>query len=302
LPRGRAVIIKPEEYEFYGGDITLLFDPSRHSYSLIRDGREIEIPSVSKVCKIIDKSNALIPWTAKVVTEKLLNSLASVDFPISESELVKLIISAKSAHKEHLEDAGNIGKQAHQWIEELIKFRLDSSIDWISDYPSDESVKSCCEAAINWMEKHNVQWVCTERKIYSREYEYAGTLDGIAYCDSCENKACCPESFTRRLSLIDWKSSNYLYPEYLYQTAAYQRAFSEETGEIIEDRWIVQLPKDKGGFNAWHMTEGYEEDFKIFTHCLALTKGVESVNLRLKENKGWIKKLKSLAVKEKNVS
>jgi hypothetical protein len=276
-----------EKYFFYNGTEELSFDPVKHVY--VKDG--CEIPSVTKIVKIIDKSNALIPWAAKVVIEKLTNSLASVQFPIDAPELFEKILAAKSAHKDHLDSAGDIGKKAHDLIEKYIKHRL-SPASLMPELSGDEQVDSCFLAMIGWEREHSVLWISTEKKIYSREYNYAGTLDGLAYCDSCQNKSCCPESFERRLSLIDWKSSNYLYPEYMYQTAAYVRAIVEEfPDQIITDRWIVQLGKEDGRFNPWHIGMEYQaEDFDIFRWCLYLTRAIEGVKIRLKSNKKSKKK------------
>ena len=291
-----SVIVKKgltESYSFYGGEVELQFDPEEHIYYLIKGEELLPVDGVTTVVHIIDKSNVLLPWACKMMAEKL---ITSVHFPITEEELTKLILASKSAHREKLEKAGDIGKIAHRWIEEYIKFHLRSDIDWISDKPEGQA-GNCCDAALSWMKIHNVRWRCTERKIYSREWNYAGTLDGIALVDSCDDPRCCPESFRDRLSLIDWKSSNYLYNEFLFQTAAYQRAYEEETGEKIEDRWIVQLGKTDGEFNAWHMTKGIEEDFHAFTYCLHLTRAVKSVTVRMKIRKDELKKLMKDRVK-----
>ena len=64
--------------------------------------------------------------------------------------------------------------------------------------------------------------------------------------------------FKYRLSLSDCKTSNSLRVEYLLQIAAYQHAYQEETGENIEDRWVIRLGKDDATeFDPWH-TEGDE--------------------------------------------
>ena len=46
---------------------------------------------------------------------------------------------------------------------------------------TDDRAKSCVKAALTWMRSHNVKWLKTEEKIYSKEYDYAGTfMDGLA--------------------------------------------------------------------------------------------------------------------------
>jgi hypothetical protein len=147
------------------------------------------------------------------------------------------------------------------------------------------------------MSAHHVRWIETESKIYSREHDYAGTMDGLATCDSCDDCSCCPVVFKDRLSLIDWKSSNHLKIEYLFQTASYKHAKMEEHPEMkILDTWILRLGKSEeeaGKFEPWHMTpDEYEDDFKGFLACLVLTRLVDSVEERMSSQKKTIRAVK----------
>src|ERR1022692_2948107 len=84
---------------------------------------------------------------------------------------------------------------------------------------TDERAVQAVKAALRWMKTHRVEWLKTEEKIYSRKYEYAGTMDGLAYVDSCGDPACCTESYKHRMCLVDWKTSNHLSTIYCLQTA-----------------------------------------------------------------------------------
>ena len=128
-----------------------------------------------------------------------------------------------------------------------------------STLPEDPRAVNGVSAAISWMVEHNVRWIKTEFRALSLKHKCCGTADGLAYVDSCNDPECCPNAFTARLSLIDWKTSNYLYTTYLWQTAFYVAAHEEEFPEIgqIEDRWILRLDKDDASFDPWH-AEGRE--------------------------------------------
>ena len=290
-----------EKYYFYDNEICLEYDPVDHVYLL----DNVEVPGVTGIVKIIDKSAVLINWAVKLTADKILST--SVDFPITRETLSEIVLDAKKAHRQKLENAANIGKSAHAQIEQIIKDRLshpitigDDSVTWTSILRGPtyiDQVDNCVGAALDWMTRHNVRWVCTERKIYSRTFKYAGTLDGIARVDSCQDRECCPEEFKDRLSLIDWKSSNQLYNEYLLQTSGLTRGHTKKRlGEIIHDRWVIRLGKDDGEFEAWHIgPESYYEDWYAFEHCLALTQSIKSVTLRMKEfkkKKNHVKKAK----------
>lgn len=286
-----------EEYKFYNDSVTLRYDPAKHVYLLVtEDGSLEEQDGVTTICHILDKSNALIPWGCKMMANKALTALEPYQYELGKVEIAweqlnKIILDAKSAHKETLEEAGNVGKQAHAWIELYIRGCLTGSIiPYVDDFTKDEKVKNCITAALDWMKKHNVKWISTERKIYSRKFKYAGTTDGLCYCDSCDNSTCCPVPFKQRLCLPDWKSSNYLYVEYLFQTAAYVQAIEEEDGIKIEDRWVIRLGKTDGAFESWHLTQDtLQDDLEAFLACLNLSRKVKLVEDRISAHKANIK-------------
>ncbi len=296
-----------ESYWFYNKTVELRFNVSDHKYYRVMElGNLVEQLRVTNTVHIIDRSVALTPWAAKKCAEKIIRTipLSTTDplmlATISLAEFTKLVMEAKNAHKEILVEAGDIGHLAHKCLEESIQHALDHDPEHIvrvlKNMPEDVKACACAVAAFDWMSRHNVRWIKTETKIYSKEYEYAGTLDGLAICDSCSDPSCCAKPFKNHRSLIDWKSSNYLYIEYLFQTAAYQGAEVEEFSIPIDDRWILRLGKNEeeaGKFEPWYLgPETYAEDFAGFLACLRLTKLVKSVDERMKEWKALIRESK----------
>lgn len=294
-----------ESYWFYVDSeqpIELRYDPVEHVYLLVtEDGQLDKQNGVTTVCKIIDKSNPLMSWACKMMSQKLLRTAPwlvkdSVGnyLAMTQAEVEKWVMDAKNAHEEKLEDAGAVGHMAHNWVESLIKFLLDpEKPNPLANIPQNPQARQACVAATDWMIKHNVRWVATERKIYSRMWRYAGTLDGLCYVDSCDDPTCTGcrgKEFKDRLSVADWKTSNYLYMEYLFQTAAYEAAHEEEFDVDITDRWIIRLGKDDGEFEAWRREpEDFELDFGGFLDALRLTRRVRDVELNLQERKADIR-------------
>lgn len=290
-------------YSFYNGTETLLFDQSKWSYyRVLPDGSRERQDGVTNVCHIIDKSPALMPWAVKKALEKLKRLLILGEYVITDSNndepkllfetlLDDIIALAKKADKEELEAAGETGHAAHEWIENYIKAIIeekeDRRLELLSKFPSDLRAANAVTAALEWMHKHNVRWISTERKCFSRKHNYAGTADGLAIVDSCENKECCPETFKDRFTLVDWKTSNFLYIEYLLQTSAYQQAIQEESGQIIEDRWIIRLGKEDAEFDPWHVSGEtlFNEDFQGFLNALNLYRSVHKIEDRIDELK-----------------
>jgi hypothetical protein len=298
-----------EEYKFYDGEITLRFNVDEHRYYRVEAlGNLTPLNGVTNTVGIIDKSHMLTPWAAKMAIQKLLRIMPTEMVegiirikPLTFEEFTVIALEAKGAHKEKLDEAGDIGHMAHKCLEDSINFAMQHDpqkiVRQLINIPTDELAANAASSGFNWMSKHNVRWQETESKIYSREHEYAGTMDGLALCDSCEDRACCPEVFKDRLSLIDWKSSNHLKIEYLFQTASYKHAKMEEYPDLkILDTWILRLGKsdeEAGKFEPWHMTpDEYEEDFQGFLACLRLTRLVDSVEERMKKQKGTIRAVK----------
>ena len=285
-----------ETYWFYAHTIRLDYDDKAHVY--LKDG--VPQDGVTTVVKILDKSEALINWACKMMFQKALSLIAfyrheqTGEISVSYEEFEELLNTARIAHRERLEEAADVGKTAHAWVEQFIKatIRRDRQArrDLLAHLPSDPRAASCCRAALKWMVSHNVRWLQTEKKIYSRQWGYAGTADGLCVCDSCGDRLCCPTEFSGRLSLADWKSSNALHIEYLFQTAAYEQAIEEEWKVDIIDRWVLRLDKTTGKFDPWHLeAETFDRDFAGFITCLEAVRTVKDVKARMKEGSDAVK-------------
>lgn len=289
-----------ESYWFYNNTVELRYDPKAHIYYRVNTGDELEPQDgVTTICHIIDKSEVLIPWACKQMAGKLLAEAPTMTLPTGErvirqltyGEYERMVLSAKSAHKDTLEDAGKVGHTAHAWIEKYINAVIDGThLAFNEPFPSDERAANCCRAALDWMRRHRVRWVCTERKIYSRSMKFAGTMDGLCRLDSCDDPTCCPEPFKDRLAVADWKTSNALHIEYLLQTAAYMYAHNEQelyekggAGEFAVDRWVIRLGKDDGEFQTWHAPhDTYNDDLTAFLTALDLKRIYAKVKDRVK--------------------
>lgn len=289
-------------YYFYQDRVTLWFDAEKHVYLReMPDGGGLKPQAgVTTIIHIIDKSDALIPWACKMVYTRgvqLFTDAFADPFRINEfsiSEAISILKIAKKAPKEIKEDAGDLGTLAHNCLEDSIReaWRIRKTdeeavpVTEIINWPTDERSVNCVKAAFDWMTKHNVLWLETERKIYSLKHEYAGTMDGLAYVSSCDSKACCPVEFKNVLSLIDWKSSNGIWLEYGIQVSAYVRAYEEETGDTVEDVFILRLGKEDGKFEPWHLDAiDIRINFQGFLECLALTRTHQNLKLRMADAK-----------------
>ncbi len=304
-------------HAFYGGEVVLEFDKPSWSYrQVLPDGSlGSKFAGVTSTCHIIDKSEVLIRWAVRVALAKCKRLLIEGKFVgedaasvLFEATLDDIIREAKKADREELDAAAEIGHIAHDWIESYIGAVLSDNserrLELLAKLPEDDRSANACIAALEWMVAHDVRWIATERRCCSREHEFAGTMDGLALVSSCQDPVCCPSKFVDRLTLVDWKTSNYLYIEYLLQTAAYQHAHEEETGETIEDRWVIRLGKEDAEFDPWHVDGRtlYEQDFTGFLACLALCRITEGIRGRIQATEDTKKAAKhAVLVAEKNL-
>jgi hypothetical protein len=277
-------------HSFFRDTVQLEFDEKSHTYYREADDHAlVKVPGVTTVCNILDHSIYLMPWAVKVAAQKLLATVPVKDNRVSISwkEFEQLVTDSKKAHREHFDAARDVGQLAHNWIDTAIVEAINTD-GVIHEMPmpmfDDERAYNCGMNAFNWIQEHNVRWLASERKVYSRKFEYAGTMDGLATVDSCVDAECCKTWFVDALSLIDWKSSNHLRAEYLYQTAAYQQAYEEETGQAIEARWILRLGKEEGEFQSWYTTD-FALHINAFLSCLSLYRNHNEVQESLKEGK-----------------
>lgn len=236
----------------YDGKVRLDYSDAAHAYYVTDSDNPDErfrVPSVTTICGIVDKSQALVPWAVNVTLDFLRKAILP-DQTYSDIELQTIFETAKRANRIVKQEAADIGTQVHNWLEKYFKTGIPPEAS------DDEQVQNGIKAALGWLDEHKVEPVAIEKKIYSRKYKYSGTLDKLAVVDD-------------KLCLIDWKTSKYIYAEHRFQTAAYVAAYEEEIGEKIDSRWLIQLGKATGEFDPHRFPRSHQKrDFKAFVGAL----------------------------------
>jgi hypothetical protein len=311
-------------YKFYGGTIEIWFDKIPHIYFKYNDkGERQDIDGVTTVLHVLNKEY-LKPWVAKVTVNKMKELMMTPEGRIksfSTEELLAWFEEAKREHKNVLDNAGNIGHLAHDAIETSIKHAIANTNGIVQTCPvvvlkefenyTPEQVaqaQSCANAAYDWMNAHSVVWMNTEKKVYSREYDYSGTLDGDAFISSCNDrwcKGCRGRVFHQRRAVTDWKTSNQLSTDYCLQTAAYVLAHLEEYEDlVIQDRWIMRLGKEDGKFECQYLpSETFEDDITAFLNVLTTYRSMDKVERRISaENRAFTAFKRSVKKAEKEAA
>jgi len=237
----------------YGGEVCLEYNDRAHTYHVIEGEERRKVPSVTRICSVIDKP-WLIPWAVNSAVN-LCKGAVSPDVAHSDLYLEQVWKQATSAYRSVRDEALNVGKEVHSFLEKHLKSTEKPLL------PAEgTAVRSCVDAALAWLREHEVRLVEVERRIYSRRHRFSGTLDKLAYVDG-------------ELTLIDWKTSKSLYDEYWLQTSAYQAAYEEETQRRIEKRILIRLDKEAAVFED-HASgrREYRQDFQAFLGALKLFK------------------------------
>lgn len=228
-----------------------------------------KMPSVTTILSCIGKP-ALVNWAAKVEREMVMEVAGNLYHEIAETPRMSKLgflttmadrLGKTKASQKELAKAGEIGTQAHAWIEWTIKAQLMH----VNIGPCPVISAPATLAVSAWERwKNSVEFkpLRCEQAVWSHTHQYAGTMDLLAEING-------------RLTLLDWKSGKKIYPEASLQNIAYRYAL-EEMGLISSvndcDGMVVRLPKvETDPEPEVGKVEGYPGDLmQVFLHVKAL--------------------------------
>lgn len=129
--------------------------------------------------------------------------------------------------------AADAGTCAHDMVECFIRGREFNPQPYQWDIL--EPAQNAYGAFRRWAEQSNLLPDRTEVQLVSKQFLYGGTLDAVTLGDE--------------LHLLDWKSSNSVYPDYLMQLAAYGQLWNEAyPDQPVRGYDLVRFSKTKGDF------------------------------------------------------
>lgn len=236
----------------------LVFNEAKHHYTW----NDAPVPGVTTILQCIAKP-ALIPWAAGMASDHWLNTLRPFLYvsPLSltAEALEKIHKEAKGAHRRKASEAADSGTNVHEYAEAFLKG------DPLPELKT-EAAKKGADAFHKWMDAHSVKILASERRLFSKEYYYAGTCDLVGEVDGI-------------LSVGDFKTSSGIYPEMRFQTAAYQHALQEEKGTLFPQRLIIRFDKKTGEFEAKKFLD-FDLDFLGFRSALQLHKTLKAMETK----------------------
>ena len=234
-------------------------DPKRQGDARFYEIDGIKYPSVTSVLSVINKP-ALIPWATKTALEsarrELVNfvgedSLYGGKREITLADVDGIIERAKKKPNEVRDAAADIGTRAHA--------AFDAFIATGKVIVPDHDLMQPFENFHAWYRERQFAKLEGERVVYSQMFGYAGSLDALGITEE------------GRHIVVDFKTSNGLYPEFVAQVAAYRMALAEMGVNVAREAHLVRFGKDKPEFEA-HRFDGaaLEAAFEAFKGALAI--------------------------------
>lgn len=156
------------------------------------------------------------------------------------------------------EEAADIGTQAHAMIEAHING------DEVP-VPTDERAQQAFNNALAWLAQTRITVISKwqECALVSEQYAFGGTPDAIGELDG-------------KLILLDWKTSNAVYQDYLIQLAAYKQLWEENHPDkpITGGMYLCRFAKDFPDFSTHYFAELNDawEQFKLFRSAYEIDK------------------------------
>jgi len=301
-----ATKVERISHMLYDNDISLDFLPNSHQYKV---GKE-RVQNVSSILSVIGMDDRFTRWVVEKTTD-LFRKIAPRGEILDEAHIDSIAREMMGESNRLRDEAAAIGTAVHNVLEQYIKQEIashgtcnqvlgDGEFLVPSSTPNADKINKAVLSFFNWVQKHEIYWLASERILFSRTLMFAGTLDAVAFVDNVP-------------TLIDFKASNHIYPKYFLQTAAYAFALLEERThyrqkysgrhdeipdnlfkKIVEwsslDRMILRLDKETGIIDPYHVgSESLIEDIRLFQTVLDLKRRLADMDKKIsvikKENK-----------------
>lgn len=217
--------------KLYDGQVELEFNERGHRYKITKDGQTNYTTGVTSILRRVVAKEGLMFWA---VSEAV--AVFERAFPSLTPETLKDVLEeARTAHTAKKEAGGDVGTLVHKAIENYIA-GVETSVPKEAEKPFN--------AFLEWVKQSRVQFTESELPVYSRQYDYAGTLDAIGEIDGKKYIIDFKTSEPRKIFAGRKFTGQYsFYPEHFVQVGAYHQALQEESGEDFDGHIVVYITK-----------------------------------------------------------
>lgn len=201
-----------------------------------------KIPSVTTILSRFKDSGALMKWAYSTGREHGRLEALGQDAPASLYE-----VSGKAA---------DIGTAAHAMVEISINHgEPEMAASFLSlDNEGRDKARNAFDMYRRWAAMSNLEILHQELPLVSEKHRFAGTPDAIGRVEG-------------QLCLVDWKTSNGVYADYLLQLAAYRLLWEESHPEepLVGGFHLCRFSKEHGDF-AHHYYRELDDALTMFIH------------------------------------
>ncbi len=214
------------ETKLYKGKVILKFDEKKHIYTV----NDKIVYGVTSITGMISKP-VLINWVVKLTKEKVYSEAVRLGGNDFVKNLKEVLLTAGKEHYSVSKEARELGIRNHDKAEKWLAEGTDQNA-LIREMMQIENTEErlSCSTLLEFFNTYELEPIELEGKIYSKEHEYAGTLDYYG-------------KINKKLTVMDYKTSKAIYSDYVLQLAAYAQAKTEE-GFQVDQIMIVRLGKD----------------------------------------------------------
>lgn len=209
-------------------------------YYEVTDGDTVlgTFPSSTTILKKHKDSFPLMCWAAKMAAEYIANALETKDIEELKNnpeKLQKIYFEAKKYHDTYKLKRAEEGSAGHEIIEHLNLGK--KSKDLLASEEYNDHQKNYLKQYLLFAKKYKVKPIkeCAEIQVFTlNSGGAAGTLDSLAFVDG-------------KLTLVDYKTSKDIYPEYWIQVASYCKMFEECKHGLSIPQEIKDTPIEQVG-------------------------------------------------------
>jgi hypothetical protein len=215
-----------------------------HSYWI--DGAKVD-----GVTTVISKGlpkPALVNWAARTAAELAVDKWDELALMTPSARLTAISKGPEASRNA----AGVQGTRVHALAERLVAGQ---------EVPVPDQLAGYVDACVRFLDDFDVQPILNETSVFSRKWQYAGTLDLIAVIDG-------------KTWLLDWKTNKSgPFGDTAFQLAAYRHAeFTLDDGEEtalpeVAECGVVWLRQDGYDLHPYHADQGVFRQFLYIQQC-----------------------------------
>jgi len=159
------------------------------------------------------------------------------------------------------DEAATAGTLAHAMVETHIK---GDPLPALPDNDIGKQARQGFENYLRWQEDNKIKVIKQEMILVSETYKFGGCPDALG------------KDSRGDLCILDWKTSNGIYPDYLIQIAAYHQLWGENHPDepITGGYHLLRFSKEHADFahHYWSELNDALEQFKLFRQAYDLDK------------------------------